>query len=295
MPPVFDFYKKVKRDVNRIGWLLLLLVFLQIVMGKLTSAIYPYIPINLNAYKGIRFFLLTLCTTSIVLWIGKKILPVTWKEEQFERNFSYKTVGQTICMMVAIALTMSLVLNVIQNFFGISLAESALDESRDPLYMLYTSLSAVLVAPILEELFFRGFILQRLKQYDRGFAIVFAGLTFGLMHMNFMQGSMHIFTGMLLATVCVEYDSILLPILCHMGFNALMNVSTYLMNPVFSRAFTIALWAIAIYGWVCLCRSFQNRTKAVDKKLLALSLKQVSMILFFLVFVVFSFISIQAY
>ena len=110
-----------------------------------------------------------------------------------------------------------------------------------------------------------------------------------------MQGSMHIFTGMLLATVCVEYDSILLPILCHMGFNALMNVSTYLMNPVFSRAFTIALWAIAIYGWVCLCRSFQNRTKAVDKKLLALSLKQVSMILFFLVFVVFSLISIQAY
>ncbi len=56
MPPVFDFYKKVKKDVSRIGWLLLLLVFLQIVMGKLTSAIYPYIPINLNAYKGIRFF-----------------------------------------------------------------------------------------------------------------------------------------------------------------------------------------------------------------------------------------------
>ena len=56
MPPVFNFYKKVKKDVSRIGWLLLLLVFLQIVMGKLTSAIYPYIPINLNAYKGIRIF-----------------------------------------------------------------------------------------------------------------------------------------------------------------------------------------------------------------------------------------------
>ena len=45
-----------------------------------------------------------------------------------------------------------------------------------------------LVGPVAEEVVFRGFIMDRLLPYGKGFAIVLSAVLFGVMHGNFLQG-----------------------------------------------------------------------------------------------------------
>lgn len=293
MPPVFTHYNAYKKDIKQVAWLLILFVALQLVFSFLMGFIYRYIPMNLDAYEGLRLFILTLVSGLIVLLVGKNKLHIQWEEKQFEHSFSFITVFKTVSMMTGISIFFSIVLNLIQNILGISLMESSLGISNDPLYVLYSLLTAILVAPILEELIFRGVILQSLKKYDAKMAVILTGICFGLMHMNFFQGSMHMFTGIILAYVCVKQDSILLPILCHMFYNTLMSIGSYVSNTFITTAVTYLLIAMAIYGWVCIAKSLQNKKISFDGMYFKLACKQVSVILFLIAFVIVSVLSIS--
>ncbi len=294
MPPVFTFYDKFKKEIKKLSFLLILLVILQVVFNLLSAYIYRSMQwLNIYAYEGIVFFLVTILSTGIVLFIGKKTMPIPWKKEQFQWNFSIKTVFQTVCMMVGISLSFSILLNLIQNILGISLAESILGQSNDPLYVLYSLLTTIVIAPVLEELFFRGFLLQRLRSYDVKFAIVFSGLCFGLMHMNLLQGSMHIFTGILLAIVCIQKESILFPILCHMFYNTIMCIGSYVNNSFVLGCLSLILWAMAIYGWICLVKGLKKKSFDLNFDLLKIACKQIGMIVFFVLFILFSFLNIS--
>ncbi len=292
MPPVFNIYKDFKKEIKRISCLLILFLILELVFNFISAYFYRPIWMNYYAYEGIAFFLTTLLTSGIVLCVGKKIVPVQWKKEQFQWNFSWKDIIQTVCMMIGISFSFSILLNLIQLFLGISLSQSILGQSNDPLYVLYSLLTSLVVAPILEELFVRGLLLQRLRKYDVKFAIVFTGLCFGLMHMNFMQGSMHIFTGILLATVCIKYESILFPILCHMLYNTAMCLGSYLTNSIVLSVLSILLWVMAIYGWVCLIRKMPKNIN-MEGDYLKLACKQGGMIVFFILFFFLSLLSVS--
>ena len=54
----------------------------------------------------------------------------------------------------------------------------------DITYNLSIVLSACIIAPIMEELLFRGLILQTLKRYGNVFAILVTSLLFALLHGN---------------------------------------------------------------------------------------------------------------
>lgn len=292
MPPKFTHYIDFKKDIQKIGWILLLNIGLQLVLGWGSAFLYRYLPIPLYAYEGIRLFFLTLICMAISLFLAKRWVPVHLPEEKFRCTFSLKTVFQTLCMMIAIAYTFSIVLSWVENLFHISLSESSLNESTDPIYVLYTCLSTVVLAPIFEEILFRGVFLERLKRYDTMFAIVFSGTIFGLMHMNFVQGSMHIFTGILLAYICTKENSILLTILCHMLFNGILTLASYIHAPFLWMGYFILLIGMMVYGWICLIPYFKkiqfNRIPYTK-----FAWTRISIVLFLLVFVGMSFLNIR--
>ncbi len=89
-------------------------------------------------------------------------------------------------------------------------------ESLTPLMLLYS----VLLAPLFEELLFRGLIFTQLRRYGRCFAILLTALLFGLMHTNVLQLIAAVLLGLLLAWIRESYG---LPyaILLHISNNAL--------------------------------------------------------------------------
>ena len=67
-------------------------------------------------------------------------------------------------------------------------------------------LYASILAPIWEELLFRGFVLRALRPYGKRFAILGSALLFGLFHGNLLQAPYAILMGLLFGYVTVEYS-----------------------------------------------------------------------------------------
>ena len=113
------------------------------------------------------------------------------------------------------------------------------------LYNLFTFINVVLLAPIFEELIFRGMILQVLSKYNRIFAIFVTSLLFGLLHLNMTQAVPAFFMSLVLCYMCLKTDSILVTILAHAGNNFLALMSVYSDTMVL---IPIVIMALAIYG-----------------------------------------------
>ncbi|MBQ9420376.1 MAG: CPBP family intramembrane metalloprotease [Lachnospiraceae bacterium] len=65
---------------------------------------------------------------------------------------------------------------------------------------------AVIVGPFAEEVVYRGFVMQGLKENGRRFAIIASSLIFGLMHGDFQQSMFTFFAGVVFAYVAMRYS-----------------------------------------------------------------------------------------
>lgn len=81
-------------------------------------------------------------------------------------------------------------------------------------------LYASVLAPLWEELMFRGWILRTLRPYGKRFAILGSAVLFGLFHGNLLQAPYALLVGLLLGYITVEY-SLFWAIILHM-FNNLV-------------------------------------------------------------------------
>ena len=111
------------------------------------------------------------------------------------------------------------------NPLGYTLAEAAQNATAIsgtlPLF-LYTAL----VGPVAEEVVFRGFIMDRLLPYGKGFAIVLSAVLFGVMHGNFLQGLFAFGAGLVFGYVAVEYSlkwSVVIHVINNMVFSDLLG------------------------------------------------------------------------
>jgi membrane protease YdiL (CAAX protease family) len=99
------------------------------------------------------------------------------------------------------------------------------------------SFAAVVVAPLVEELFFRGLLLQAIWRYlgHAWLAIVLSGMAFGFIHKEQPQDVLPLITmGVILGYVRVRYRSLTVCVLAHALFNA-RTMAFVLLNPEMSR------------------------------------------------------------
>lgn len=118
----------------------------------------------------------------------------------------------------------------------------------DPVVMMIT---AVICAPIFEEIVFRGIIQKGLinKGTKPVNAIIIASVIFGLVHANPWQFVGAVLLGCVLGLVYHKTKSLLLPMLLH-GFNNLCStiLIVYTKNESFADAFKTQEWMILAAG-----------------------------------------------
>lgn len=91
-------------------------------------------------------------------------------------------------------------------------------------------LYACLLGPLLEELLYRGVILQGLRKYNERFAIVISALIFGLMHQNYQQFILAFALGLVLAAVTLKYESIVPAVVTHIIVNTTGVLTTLMLQ-----------------------------------------------------------------
>lgn len=82
-----------------------------------------------------------------------------------------------------------------------------------------------LLAPVLEELFFRGYLLHALERYGKGRALAASALCFGMVHLGgkggLGYGALLLYAplGLLLGVLTMKTGSLIAPMLVHAGYN----------------------------------------------------------------------------
>ncbi len=108
-------------------------------------------------------------------------------------------------------------------------------------YGLFT-LAAAFGAPIVEEMLFRKVLIDRIRKYGEGTAILLSGILFGLYHGNFTQFFYAAMLGMFFAYIYLRTGNILNTIFLHMAINTLSSVvaGTLMRNIGWERIRSIA-------------------------------------------------------
>jgi membrane protease YdiL (CAAX protease family) len=94
----------------------------------------------------------------------------------------------------------------------------------------------IIIQPIAEEIFFRGFLLDKFKNlFGKNIAIFFSSLLFGLAHLsygNIYPAILTFIIGLLLAVLVVKTKNLYSSIIAHILFN-LISFSIYILGRYF--------------------------------------------------------------
>lgn len=229
--------KALRRKFSTVGWTLLIYyvimnvsVFFCMFVG---SVVQTMLFLSRGDFDGLADaamqmqenawgYFLAAAVGMVILLVWKK--PRFWRQEIWEKKkamtpgsfFSILCIfmsGQMIYQIGVTALEMTL------NLFGLSLTEglSAMSMDMDSFDMF---LYGAVLAPITEEILFRGLIQRTLMPYGRKFAIFCSAFCFGIFHGNLIQAPYAFLVGLVLGYVATEY-SIAWAMVLHM-FNNLV-------------------------------------------------------------------------
>lgn len=127
---------------------------------------------------------------------------------------------------------------------------------------LWISLIAYgILAPIDEEFFFRGYLMDELEHHERLKVAVVLSIVFGLAHLNPLVSIAGFVISMCMFALRFKYNSIWPGILVHIGFNMLNQINAYL-NTDYINPVDIIMIGFVLFSAYCL---FKKRNTIICK------------------------------
>ena len=181
------------------------------------------------------------CMTPIIsetaaILTGLKILkftPPDFKKLSTREGYGGGTVMKLVVLCLglqtAAALLTQIITTILDNFglTGRTIDLSATTSFGANVFMFFY---ACLLGPVLEELLYRGVLLQSMRKYNERFAIFLSAAIFGLMHENYQQFILGFLLGIPLAVVTIKYNSLIPSIITHIIVNTTASVSNVVMQ-----------------------------------------------------------------
>ena len=126
--------------------------------------------------------------------------------------------------------------------------------------VLATIIFAGILSPIIEEVLFRGVMLNKLRTYGDKIAIITTALLFGLFHENFSQFFYAVGLGMIFAYVTLKTGTIKYSIGLHIMINMMGSViGTQVLNStIATMIFGIVVWIFVIAGLILFIKDFKK-------------------------------------
>ena len=138
------------------------------------------------------------------------------------------------------------VTRVLNSLFGTPLPTAAFSSSMPHNLFQFLTLSfcTVIIAPLCEELIFRGFLLKPLRKYGDFTAVLVSAVIFALFHGNVDQLAYALISGIFLGIIAVRSNSILPSIILHSANNLIVSVISYMPKDIFGQGQAEAVTAV---------------------------------------------------
>ena len=113
---------------------------------------------------------------------------------------------------------------------GVYVSDLSAPLPTSPLELVLYFIGVVILAPLFEEILFRGVLLTHLMKYGTWFAAAATGFLFGAYHQNHQQLLYAMIFGILLAFIDVKAGSVIPSLIAHIGVNLFAFLSTLTLS-----------------------------------------------------------------
>ncbi len=202
-------------------------------------------------------------------WYRKKLAPS-------QERVAVKSALNPLIIFALLLLSIGLqyVISYLMNFVGMlrpdwmqsysELMDTAGIGTLSPLTIVY----AIVIAPVSEELIFRGVTLGYAKKaLPVTGAVCLQAILFGVFHLNMIQGIYAAFLGLFIGYLCEAGGSLVIPIVFHAFFNTFGSFATASMYYHMEQPFFFLLWltvgVLLTYAGIFL---FQHGVSVRDRK-----------------------------
>lgn len=247
-------------DTKKVNRMLLFYIFLESVVMLIVEPIL----IALKFGEDLIFFLAPAIATCFVTYYlvkryQKKFeLTIPFKISDDFKSLQYL---KFVVMALGAAWLTSLVIGfIMDSLSGIVIFETPDFSTKDSFIVnVCLIIYAVIVAPISEELIFRGLILGKLKRYGYVFASIIVSLLFALIHGNLPQSIPTFIVSLFLCWVTLQSDSIIPAISIHMINNTVAQLGD-INNEVFQIVANTLIIVTVIIAVILIVKEFKSRS-----------------------------------
>jgi len=153
-----------------------------------------------------------------------------------------------------LGISSSLFFNVLLSLTGFTGSSDSYEKIAEKQFALPLSLGIILyglVAPIAEEVVFRGLVYNRLRRngLNTMIAILISSLFFGLYHFNVVQAVYGTLMGLLIVWIYERYGGFIYPVIIHVSANIVIYIisSTGLLGKIMTPVTVIATGAVTAF------------------------------------------------
>lgn len=217
---------------------------------------------------GINMLVFLFCNIMIAKigmnWAGIKTTSIIKT-----RDFSFGN-GLQYCIIALLlwlgSAYMGSIAETILNKFGMTAFADQEGLGETPVALAVGYIYSCIIAPLTEELLYRGMLLKVFSRANQRFGIFATAFFFGLAHGNIAQFILAFVLGIFLAQITMKHNSIIPAIIVHMFINTLSTVTGLISDISDSASFisTLVLMVLALLGMILLLvfRSDGNRLPA---------------------------------
>jgi membrane protease YdiL (CAAX protease family) len=219
---------KVYPGIKNSILLCLLFLGIQIAIGLLIGLFQIVFKISdLSVFTGILTGLGNLISFGIVLLIGLKKTKREFNEVIKFNNVSPLLWIATIIFMIGLVIISSELDNLVSYVLPMpEIFRNVFDALMAKQAFVFSIIVIGIIPGIMEELFFRGLILDGLtRNYTKRKAIIISAFLFGIIHLNPWQFYGGFIIGLISAYICISTNSILLPMYIHFFNNTLYTIT----------------------------------------------------------------------
>lgn len=208
--------------------------------GKSTAELQEELNSLINRYS----LHLTALTNVVLIPIYILLLMGDEKKRKNSLGIRYTAPGiKRLGVVFVLGMSAAVSVNVIVSLSQIARFSPKYQQVSEVIYsggLFMEIVSAVIAAPILEELFFRGMIYKRLRDMiNVKAAVVISALFFGAFHGNLVQFVYAFIIGLMLAYVYEKFKTIWAPVIFHVGANLISVLITEFMPQSMNNAAVI--------------------------------------------------------
>lgn len=138
-----------------------------------------------------------------------------------------------------------LIYSMMFNSQGIDIPSPDFSIPKERIYLILFFSYTCVIAPVFEEIIFRGFILNNMRKFGNITAIIITSVFFSMFHFNLVQLVNPILMGIILSFIAIKSESIIPSIIVHM-FNNIMAMITTVISYTDSQAI-ILIWSSLYY------------------------------------------------